>query len=78
MKLKYHIPVSTIRRCAPRVVSHRFARTHGVRLNLAHLPAHIAIIFVVIIACAHSSTFANQKLGRLIRAAGRFRQIQSA
>ena len=78
MKVKTHIPVSSIRRCTPRVVSHRFVRTHCVRLNLAHWPAHIAIIFVAIIACAHSIAVGDQKLGRLIRAAGRFRQIQSA
>jgi len=78
MKLKNHIPVSSIRRYAPRVVSHRFARKHRVLSNRADWPAHTATIFVVIIACAHSIAVVDQKLGRLIRAAGRFRQIQSA
>ena len=78
MKVKTHIPVSSIRRCAPRVVSHRFVRKHGVQPNLADLPAHSAIIFVVIIACAHSITVGEQSLGRRIRATGLLRQIQSA
>jgi len=78
MKVKTHIPVSSIRRNAPRVVSHRFARKRGVRSNRADLPAHNANISDVIIAYAHSINVGEQSLGRRIRAAGRFRQIQSA
>jgi hypothetical protein len=78
MKVKTHIPGSSIRRCAPRVVSHRFAHKHGVQPNLADLPAHTAIIFAVIIACAYAITVEDQRLGRSIRSAGLLRQIQSA
>ena len=78
MKFENLVPVSSIRRNAPRVVSHRFARKRGVRSNRADLPAHNANISDVIIAYAHTITGDDQSLGRRIRATGLLRQIQSA
>ena len=78
MKFENLVPVSSIRRNAPRVVSHRFVRKRGVLANRADLPAHNANIFDVIIAYVHSITGGDQSVGRRIRSIGLLRQIQSA
>ena len=78
MKLENLVQVSLTRRCAPRVVSRRFARTHNVRPNLAAFPRKIVTGFVITFACAHSHPIWDGHLRRSIRAAGLLRQIESA
>jgi hypothetical protein len=78
MTFEDFVLVSSTRRCAPRVVSHRFVRHHGARPNLAEWPAHNVMGNLAINSRAQSITVRDQILGRSIRAAGLLHQMQSA